>query len=402
MNFEYKSIGAAASTDQPVSLLRLATNVVTDWMPGTPNSLARGFTDLLGNIIKAESTGWGGKKHWIVQSEVNLFEKQWKSTSSWILGVAFCRKVIEMEGYRFWAPVSAFTPAANKTKVAATYWEKFLEAAKCLIRPVPASGSNLLPDYIIGRINSLGVPEISFAESKGSRAAIANLPTAPPSWSKQSRNAEFTYGGIKMPATQNLVVATRFYPKGVKNKSRKIQVRAWNARDPDAEVSFAAFRALLVMHYYGVCQRIGMETNAELMALGSLIETSTRQLEENDISSFEREKLKSSLQILREEFGGLTGRAKEEIQEISSQYNTNYIFYGNTDRPAFTLGNRAFRVGLNQTAMDTVRWLQGLNDNFSVQSLIREAVDSQSNENQASDEEINFFVRNDGVVGSEI
>ena len=79
------------------SLLQLATNVVTDWMPGVPNSLALAFSDLLGEMLKVESVE--GDELWIVAPRMTGFEKQWKLVTSWILGVAFCRKVIEDLGY---------------------------------------------------------------------------------------------------------------------------------------------------------------------------------------------------------------------------------------------------------------------------------------------------------------
>ncbi|MBU4274075.1 MAG: hypothetical protein L6406_10600, partial [Desulfobacterales bacterium] len=106
MHFDYHGITSSRSRPIPASILELATNIITDWMPGTPNSLARGFVDLLSTII--DTVRINGNDQWTLRPRVAQFEKQWKQVTSWILGVAFCKRIIAMEGYPWIAPVSAF------------------------------------------------------------------------------------------------------------------------------------------------------------------------------------------------------------------------------------------------------------------------------------------------------
>lgn len=399
MNFEYYGIGKIAGEAKNATLLQLATNIVTDWMPGTPNSLSHGFSDLLASTIKGERLFSSDKKNWIIQPEVDLFEKQWKQITSWILGVAFCRKVIETEGYQFWAPVSAFTSAKRKTKVAVSYWKSFFDETQCVIDPVPLSGSNLLPDYVLGRINPItGSREISFAESKGNKISITNLSVPPISWRNQSKNAQFIFRKVPYAATQNFVIATRVNPKGVYAKTRKIQVRAWNSRNPENEVPDSVFRVILMMHYYGVCRRIGMEANAELIVLSNLIRTLVERLEVQN-QDFDQVTLKRTIDNLHAEIDALSDQASAEIQELPILSNTNLVMYGNSNRPAFPLGDRQMRVGLNQIAIDAIKWLQGDYHDFSIDLLFKEGIRNSTDESQLS-EEMDFYVRNDGVVSN--
>ncbi len=74
--YDYYPIAPATGTRPVASLLQLATNVVTDWMPGVPNSLALAFSDLLGEMLKVESLD--GDDLWIVAPRMTGFEKQWK------------------------------------------------------------------------------------------------------------------------------------------------------------------------------------------------------------------------------------------------------------------------------------------------------------------------------------
>src|SRR5690349_8862847 len=111
--YDYFAIASPASTRPTVSLLQLATNVITDWMPGVPNSLAAGFSELLGEMLKAETIDID--ELWTVHQRMSGYEKQWKQVTSWILGVAFARKVTEDLGYPWWAPVSAFSGKQRTT-----------------------------------------------------------------------------------------------------------------------------------------------------------------------------------------------------------------------------------------------------------------------------------------------
>ena len=392
MNFEYQSVGNTREAIRRVPLLRLATNIFTDWMPGVPNSLTRGFVDLLGNVIKAESVLRMNRDGWVVQETVAGFEKQWKQMTSWMLGVAFCRFVAELEGYRWWAPVSAFTVAKHKTKVATDYWTKYLRVADCRVQaPTPAL-SNLYPDYVLARRRKSSLlPEISFAESKGHKRAIKNLTVPPGDWSSQSRNAEFIYNNVPMTAAQHLLVATRVNPGAKNPKTRKIQVRAWNSRNPDNRSTESAFRAILAAHYIGVCERLDLTGNAELIALNCLLDA----LETNNEDLFRSPQYAAEMRnfdLLRGRREELFGAAREELQIRGT--NTNFIVYYNPNRSTFIVGDRAMQTGLSQFAMDLIGWLQGRTD-ATLPEASEIAIDNR--EETITREEPDFDLRGDGV-----
>lgn len=192
MNIIYHSIDSASSRPVPISLEELATNVITDWMPGTPASLSRGFADLLGEILESQTLG--SDNFWTVKPIAARFEKQWKQVTSWMLGVACCRKVVEMEGYPWWAPVSAFTKRNNVLSALTPFWIQELTHRQCHVKPPVPPLSNLLPDYVLARFNgTTSRYEISFAESKGRQSPLHSLSTPPDKWRDQSKNAEFFY-----------------------------------------------------------------------------------------------------------------------------------------------------------------------------------------------------------------
>lgn len=194
----------------------------------------------------------GGDNLWIVAPRMTGFEKQWKVVTSWILGVAFCRKVIGDLGYRWWAPVSAFSGSSRSTST--PYWT--LPPTACAIER--RNSSRLFPDYVLARVKP-GVSgyEISFAESKGCKYSLEKLTSAPVDWKSQSENARFIFRGVPQIITQYLLIATRIYPIGKRTRTRRIQVRTWNSKVPDAEVTLDALRGVLIAHYFGVCDESG-------------------------------------------------------------------------------------------------------------------------------------------------
>ena len=394
MNFEYQSVGSTAAVIRRVSLLRLATNVVTDWMPGVPNSLAHGFVDWLGNVVKAESVLTVGKNGWVVQETVAGFEKQWKQMTSWMLGVAFCRFVAEIEGYPWWAPVSAFTAAKRKTKVSTDYWIRYLRVARCRIQtPTPAL-SRLYPDYVLARKRkSSPLSEISFVESKGDKRPLKNLTVPPGDWRSQSKNAEFVYNNVPMTAARHLLVATRVNPNAKDPKTRKIQVRAWNSRDPDSRSTESAFRAILAAHYIGVCERLDLTGNAELIALNCLLDA----LETNGEGLSRLPEHAAEIRdfdFLRGRREELSGIAREELQIRGTR--TNLLIYYNPTRAPFTVGDNAMQIGLSQFAMDVIGWLQG-RANANLPEEANETI-PETEEETDSAEEPDFDLRDDGVI----
>lgn len=409
-DFDYIPVGGVKQRAN-VSLVRLATNVITDWVPGVPNSLSRGFADLLSRILKAEMTPQSAADTWIVQSQVYGFEKQWKNATSWMLGVAFCRWVIEREGYAWWTPVSAFTPAKNKTPVARHKWlNREFSVNHCYVQPPSPPTSNLLPDYMLARQTG-GTPryEISFAESKGGDHNVAGTGWASGSgtWRNQCLNAELyrrrkSPPDVHVPATQRLVVATRVNTKGKRAHTRRIQVRAWNSKNLETIEAEDAFREVLAMHYFGVCEQIGFSANAFLIASEFRLIGIRNQLSslEDDRNNLRRDILLERLRVdeaqVREEQARVADEAERELEPRKLDAVREAVFI-NPDVAPYATDAGAVRVGLSESALDAVRWLQGRNDNFDSDSLYHMA--GEARESSVTEARTGVAYRNDGVVG---
>jgi hypothetical protein len=310
------------------------------------------------------------------------FEKQWKQVSSWILGVAFCRRVIEELGYRWWAPVSAFNSRSRTTLT--PDWVPDLPPTDCVVKKT--NSSVLFPDYVVARAKSgASGYDISFAESKGCTTSLANLGVAPTDWKNQSRNGRFIFGGVTQAITQYLLIATRVYPSGKRVKTRRIQVRAWNAKNPEASISFEALRDVLVAHYFGVCERIGLSANARLLALRNYSPASDPNTLLNSDQNIKR------LLLIRER---LSGEAQGELQR--TQTGETWM-YGLPSRSTFKIGDNLMTIGLSQAAVNLVRALQSPDQRN--QDKIVNLFESEL----ASDLELvhpneKLFLRNDGVI----
>lgn len=316
-------------------MLQLATNVVTDWMPGVPTSLASGFSELLGEMLKAETIGTDDL--WTVQKRMSGYEKQWKQVTSWILGVAFARKVIEDLGYPWWAPVSAFSGKRRTTHT--PDWTFDLPPSQCRVER--NNSSKLFPDYILARTKptALGY-EISFAESKGRTDSLETRTVPPSDWKLQSTNARFIFGTTPQAITQYLLIATRIYPAGKRQRTRRILVRTWNDGVPDAEVTLAVFRDLLIAHYFGVCERCGLTANSQLLALRNFSPT------EPD------ERIRKRLELVKVR---LKGTASQELRR--EQIGATSVYFG-PESPTFKVGKMTIRVGLAEPAIKLLHLLQ--------------------------------------------
>jgi len=411
-SFDYLPVSGVQRTVN-VSLVRLAVNIITDWVPGVPNSLSRGFADLLSRILKAEKPYYyGGADTWIVQPHVHGFEKQWKSATSWMLGVAFCRWVVEQEGYAWWTPVSAFTLAKDKTPVARHKWlNREFGVHHCYVKPPPTSTSNLLPDYVLARQTG-GVPryEISFAESKGGDHNVAGSGwgTAKLPWRNQCLNAELyrrrkSLPDVLVPAAQRLVIATRVNTKAIMPYTRRIQVRAWNSKNFETVEAEDVFRAVLAMHYFGVCERIGLSANAFLIASELRLRGIQDQLESLEDENYDRrhlDRLRDHLHdeesVMLDEQSGITDDTERELQLRQSDVVRGGIYESPGVAP-FAIEGGAVRVGLSPAGFDIVRWLQGRNDNFN--SELFSDMAGEARESSEREAHTGVIYRNDGVVG---
>jgi hypothetical protein len=385
MNIHYHDIGSNSYSTIPCPLLELATNVVIDWMPGTPNSMARGFVDLLNNII--EPILIGNEDLWVTRPPVAYYEKQWKQVTSWIIGVAFCRKIAENKGYRWWAPVSVFTNPNSIGSALIPYWQPNLPQLRCYVdKPIPPL-SNLMPDYILVRANAIKNYEVSFAESEGSRKSLESRNLNPVEWRNQSRNAEFYFDNARYPTSQNLVVATRVNPFGKKDWTRRVYVRAWNSSEPEKHVPFNAIRDILSIHYLGICERIGLRANADLLTMASFLRSNPSYLK---MSRFNKEYLNAKAEA----------EAEMEHHEASRLHHQPIFF--EHKRSLFIIGRKTIRIGLSIYAKKLVNWLQDFEseDDTKIIRHFEQGIDfllKQTKELKA-EESTEIVVRNDGLI----
>lgn len=403
MNFEYypvrKSVSSLLdhSVMKRVSLLKLAVNVVTDWMPGIPASMSRGFVDLLSRVIEQQQLSTAkhfNKKMWILQSDVVSFEKQWRMSTAWMLGIAFCRKVVEMEGYPWWAPVSAFTSSTNKVKVGLHQWAMRFPTSTCHIERVKSKC--MLPDYVLACIDKTsGRYQVAFAESKGIDAALDNKSQPQIDWLQQSRNAAFYDGGTKLLPKQNLIVATRVSPGMIKPKTRRVMVRAWNSENLEASASFNAFRTILAMHYFGVCRQLSLNRNADLIAVTSEIKEIEARLENINSNALGESKLHRQLSELREAQLSLVGQARQEVPFYDAVGNRLRIRL-NPSTSSYAINGRTIRIGFSESGYNVVEWLQG--QQIDLDEALA-AVHNESSEDAEGTSSQNTALRNDGVFG---
>jgi len=222
--------------------------------------------------------------------------------------------------------------------------------------------------------------QISFAESKGCKRSLQTLVTAPNDWKNQSENGDFVFKGSLLAITQYLLIATRVYPHGKRTKTRRIQVRAWNSSKLNAVVPFAAFRDVLVAHYFGVCERIGLTANAQLLALRNYSPLSKEDRVRKELLELDAK---------------LSGSASQELRR--EQIGNTSIYFGALES-RFKVGETVIRVGLSEPAMELLQALQdpmhrtgqGLSQSFEGDTAsIRRLLVSYEN----------IFLRNDGIIG---
>jgi hypothetical protein len=382
-HFEYYGIGSSSPSYIRMSLTELAVNIVTDWMPGVPPEMARGFTDLLDRTLKPEVGS--SPKLWAVEPFVDSFENQWKQVTSWILGVAFCRKIIEMEGYPWWAPVSAFKNPGRSKKTSTHYWQTKLSVNDCEVRRPNAH--MLFPDYILAKTTGAGSYDVSFAESKATDAGLKKRATPPSDWRAQSQNANFYFKKKKQLVTQRLLVATRVNPKAVRPQNRRVIVRAWNSREPDNQVTQDTFRNLLQLHYLGICVQLRLAENARQLGL-------TNDAEEGRVRR--QGPLPGDADAVQRDAFRELSVAEFKSETIERLGGARVFFPERT--PEFTVGDRRIRVGLTESALDVMQWLQGtmnVDGDRIIAGLAREAGHLHELAGTGAD----VVVRGDGVVG---
>jgi hypothetical protein len=303
--------------------------------------------------------------------------------------------VIEKQGYQYWAPVSAFTPARFKTSVNTNNWSDFLDVNDCCIKQDPLIDSSLFPDYVLGKLptTSSSSQQISFAESKGTSNLLTGIQMPPKSWVNQSKNAEFYFRGVRETPAQCLLVATRICPSGRKNETRKIRVRGWNSSEPEVTVSPDAFMTIVCMHYYGICKRIGLEGTANAMVAARAISGLNNRLKREDLSVRERNAWDQKIVFWRANHDSNLDLSKSELQLIDLPHGV----VGNPRREFFQMADRRLSVGLDRSAVEIIHRFQEIDSPFTIEDL-RVLSNRILAHKKVTDESSSFYIRNDGII----
>lgn len=263
MRFSFFDVGARSPQNVTARLARLASFLVSDWIPTRPAVLAAGFVPLLDRVLQI-----GGAGTWTASQQITSFEKQWRQVTSWMIGVAFARDTVERLGYPFIAPVSAFTGGLSASATAAPHWREFYSRLESRIDKLNPALSRLLPDYVVGRIDpTTGMRAIAFVESKASRGSEPMALQCPDHWYKQARNAEFRWRGTLISAERNVVVATPVNPWAITERPRRVVVRVWNSEREVQPPPWEVMRELILAHYYGLLQSVGLVASCKAIEL---------------------------------------------------------------------------------------------------------------------------------------
>lgn|GEM_PF-5106742 len=338
---------------------------------------------MLDNVVASHFID--GNHYWTLQPTAAHFEKQWKQVISWILGVAFCKKVVDIEGYTWIAPLSAFS---SQNTYLLSRWAPIIPFVNSTIKPDPSISATLMPDYVLARAGAGNPPlEISFAESKATKNCLENCSMPPDSWINQARNARFYFRNKVIPATQKMLIATRVNPKDRKAKTRRVYVRCWNSKKESLGVSIEGFRDILLLHYFGVCERLGITANAKLLALRSYRNVDMDQKRQmvflkNDLQEYEKEVLKD---------------AKEEIDIHYTNRLSDFPVSIAKNRADFQIGHRLMRLGLSPPGMHVIRWLQKGEDITELEKIVKRLQESLSEIDSNPEMAEDIFIRPDGV-----
>lgn len=239
-----------------------------DWLPSlgvVPTSLFGWPSHILDNYVDINS-----KILLSLSPTCSRADKQWKGFISWMLGVAGTRAVLKREGYKWIAPVSAFTPNQNY-KLDLSDWDEvnFPPSILEIDRPViKGKQTGLLPDLIAVKTNS-GSVSFTLIESKGTNKLLDNKTTCPPAWKAQVDNAEIKLRRITQPVARRLVVATRVCPNALQDKTRALTIRAWNNMD-NQNSSIESALEVVTAYLIKLCNKLQVFDLAKCIYISSL------------------------------------------------------------------------------------------------------------------------------------
>lgn len=265
MHVHYWSVGSTARVPLPLTQAQISNHLIADWVPSFPATLGTAVFGWPAHLTHVVTDG--GTPHLALHPVLRGTERQWKGVLSWMMGVAGTRHVLEQEGYRWIAPVSAFYPRAKQ--VTLPNWPNHFPIGVLTADRDPNVRARLRPDYLAIRQDASNPSLLEWAavESKGTARALRKMSTCPAPWYNQARNITASANGIPIQIDRHLVVATRSCPDGVRQSTRCLEIRAWNSQD---EIVSQAPRIAAVevaaTHLFGLCRNLGLRANAEGLA----------------------------------------------------------------------------------------------------------------------------------------
>ena len=245
-------------------------HLLADWIPSLPVAVGPSFMGWPPFLLDAARIN--GQDLMVVRAEAGRSERQWKSFLSWMLGVAGARHVLDSEGYRWVAPVSAFYAGAVQP-VDLSAWNPVFPPSVVTTTRNAGNRSRLCPDYLALRPVPATRPdriyEWAVAEAKGTRRCLTNLQTCPLAWSNQARNLVVRVAGSTLTIPRHLVIATRVNPNAANAPTRRIQLRAWNRKKKTEEMHLPSELAIEIAsaHLFGLFEGLGLRENARAVAL---------------------------------------------------------------------------------------------------------------------------------------
>jgi hypothetical protein len=254
----------------PMTLGHVSGHLAADWVPSLPAAVGSSFIGWPPFLL--ESNWATGEELLGLRALARRSDRQWKGVLSWMLGVAGARHILDSEGYRWIAPLSAFYPDTVQP-VDISNWHPLFPPSRITAAAAPGSQSRLRPDYVALRStsSSSGSLEWALVEAKGTRRPLKSLRACPAAWYDQVHNAIILIDNSPITVPRHLVVATRVNPNAAGERARRLQVRAWNQNEqpeepglpPDAGIEIVA------AHLFGLFNALGLRQNAVAIALST-------------------------------------------------------------------------------------------------------------------------------------
>jgi hypothetical protein len=313
MFVEFWDVGATQSSLLAMDAADVSNHLVADWIPSLPVNLSASFIGW--PPILLETVLFDGQGVLSICRAAGRSERQWKSVLSWMLGVAGTRHFLARDGYVWIAPLSAFYREAVQD-VDLSAWNPSFPVGVVEATLPADSRSRLRPDYLAIRPRGDSL-EWAVVESKGTRKCMTSARECPPRWYQQARNIVVKVNGMPMDVPRHVVVATRVNPQAERERTRRVQIRAWNSATESRELSLPPEAAadIAAAHVFGLFKNLRLWENARAVASAPW-RRSRASLE--GVSSFTPEASRRLRESAELEFKQRTERRTDPIDEEQS------------------------------------------------------------------------------------